>query len=173
MDCRSDETLSETPIPSAPAETPVIRAVQWADIPGLAEMVAALARHHGDTATVSRATLRRDVLGDNPWITVLVAETEGRLAGYAALVPLAQLQAGARGMDLHHLYVDPVRRGRGIGRRLIEAAKAQAARRGCGYLTVGTAAGNRAAQAVYPSCGFEALAAAGPRFRVALEPVGA
>ncbi|WP_116133852.1 GNAT family N-acetyltransferase [Tropicimonas sp. IMCC34043] len=165
MDCRSDLTLTDLRPPE-----PSIRPVQWADIPRLAEMIAALAAHHGDTPALDRATLRRDVLGDAPWITVLVAESDGALVGYAALLPLAQLQAGARGMDLHHLYVESGWRGRGLGRRLIEAAKAQAAGRGCGYLTVGTDPANHAAQAVYPCCGFEVQASPGPRFRMSLKP---
>lgn len=145
-----------------------IRDVSEADLPGLAAMVAALAADHGEVSQLGIAALARDVLGPQPWLSVLVAEGVAGLLGYAALCPRAQLQLGLRGMDLHHLYVAPVARGKGLGRRLIAAAAERARARGCGFLTVATASGNWHAQTVYRACGFEPVPQGGGHFRMAL-----
>jgi ribosomal protein S18 acetylase RimI-like enzyme len=125
-------------------------------------MVHALAAHHGDAPSVTMDDLRRDALGPQPWIRVLIAEG----AGYAAMCPLVQLQYGVRGMDLHHLYVGEQVRGRGIGRALIDASLEVARGLGCRYMTVGTDPENVAAQAVYRAIGFEKIGETGPRFRM-------
>ena len=145
-----------------------IRPAQGRDFPQLLPMIHALAEHHGDTPSVTEADLLRDVLGTRRWLDVLVAEHEGVVAGYAALCPLAQLQFGMRGMDLHHLYVAPDGRGRGTGRALIHAALAHCADNGCRYMTVGTHPANEAAARLYAAAGFESLPPPGPRFRMRL-----
>lgn len=135
----------------------------------LVQMVGRLAAHHGDTASLTAADLRRDAFGDTPWIHLLVAEVDGELAGYAALCGVIQLQAGARGADLHHLYVEPGCRGRRVGPALIEACKLRARALSCRYLTVGTRPDNLAAQAFYLSLGFELRPSYPPRFRLSLD----
>ncbi|MEQ6249196.1 GNAT family N-acetyltransferase [Sulfitobacter sp. HNIBRBA3233] len=142
-----------------------IDAVRPQDIDPLLEMVRALARHHGDAAQITRAALERDVLGPAPWLRVLLARYDS-VVGYAALVPLAQLQFGVRGMDMHHLYVVPQARGQGVARALIDASVALAREAGCRYMTVGTHPGNAPAAAVYRAMGFDDLPPPGPRFRI-------
>lgn len=142
----------------------VVRRVERGDLPSLLDMVTALAAHHEDTARTSLDSLSRDVLGDASWLRVLVAEHDGRLVGYAALCPRAQMHFGLRGMDLHHLYVDPAFRGAGLGRKLIEASVEVATSLGCAFMVVGTDPQNHAAQAAYKACGFEALPGDGSRF---------
>ena len=100
---------------------PPIRPAQKSDLPMVLDLAHALAAYHGDTATLTLAALERDCLGPAPWLTLLVAEGVTGLHGYAALCPQMQLQFGARGMDLHHLFVCDTARGRGIGRALIQA----------------------------------------------------
>ncbi|MEP5031739.1 MAG: GNAT family N-acetyltransferase, partial [Marinomonas sp.] len=104
--------------------------------------------------------LRRDTLGAAPWVHVLIAEG----AGYAALCPMAQLQFGVRGMDLHHLFVVPEVRGDGVGRALVEASLALTKELGGRFMTVGTDPENFAAQDTYRALGFEQRDASGPRF---------
>ena len=77
--------------------TLTIRPFRAPDLPAVLEMIKALAAHHGDAATVTPDRLARDALGEAPWLRLLVAEQAGRLIGYAALCPLAQLQFGVRG----------------------------------------------------------------------------
>lgn len=139
-----------------------IRPIIETDLPDVLRMISALAAHHGDTAAVTEGDLRRDALGAYPWVHVLVAEG----MGYAALCPLAQLQFGVRGMDLHHIFVDEGARGKGVGRALIDAALECAKSAGARYLTVGTHPDNVIAQNIYRAVGFEEISVSGPRFRM-------
>lgn len=146
----------------------VVRAAIAADIAQLLPLIAGLAAHHGDIATVTVTDLQRDLFGPHPWFYILVAERGDVLVGYVALLPLAQLHFGKRGMDMHHLFVQTPQRSQGIGRSLIAAAQDFARNLGCCYLTVGTHADNLRAQATYPALGFHAATPHGPRFAVQL-----
>lgn len=143
---------------------PAIRPARPDDLSALLRMVHALAAHHGDDAAVTEADLARDLFSARPWMQVLLAETPDGPVGYAALLPIAQLQKGVRGMELHHLYVAPDDRGSGIGGLLIEAAGDHARRQGCSYMSVGTHPGNLAAQSFYTRRGFSPRPLAGARF---------
>ncbi|MDW3223219.1 MAG: GNAT family N-acetyltransferase [Paracoccaceae bacterium] len=147
-----------------------IRPASAADLSVVAGMVAKLATHHGDVATVTREELARDILGPNPWVRVLLAELRGTCVGYAALCPLARVQYGMRGMDLHHLYVVPEARRTGVAKALIEASQTVAEQQGCRYLAVGTHPENTLVHAIYPALGFDRLDAPGPRFSITLKP---
>jgi len=136
------------------------------DLPATLEMEHALAAHHGDTATLTLDQLARDTLGNAPWVTLIVAERATVLLGYAALCPLVQMQFGVRGMDMHHLFVQPHARGTGVGRQLIDASIAQSKQMGCRFIMVGTHPDNQAAQEIYLAAGFSAAPAPGPRFRI-------
>ncbi|QFT57886.1 Aminoglycoside N(6')-acetyltransferase type 1 [Sulfitobacter sp. THAF37] len=129
-------------------------------------MVRALAAYHGDTASLTPEDLARDTLGAAPWLTLLVAEGAEGLVGYAALFPLAQLQFGVRGMDMHHLFVRQERRRCGVARALVAASVTFAQGRGCRFLAVGTDPDNTAAQRTYDNLGFTRAPQAGPRFRM-------
>jgi|TARA_B110000908_G_C10167704_1_gene409253 GNAT superfamily N-acetyltransferase len=141
---------------------PLIRPIDETDLEDVLEMIHGLAVHHCDVAPVTVEDLRRDALGPALWVQILVAPA----MGYAALTPLAQMQFAVRGMDMHHLFVREVVRGQGVGRALIDASLAWAKSQGARYLNVGTHPDDTAAQDVYLAAGFEALDAAGPRFRM-------
>ncbi|WP_299779044.1 GNAT family N-acetyltransferase [uncultured Roseobacter sp.] len=145
-----------------------IRPVRSDDLQVVLEMVSKLADFHGDVATVTADELARDILGPHPWVRILLAEEAGKVVGYAALCPLAQMQFGARGMDMHHLYVAKSARGTGVGKALIKASEALARAEGCRYLMVGTHPDNIVAQGIYLAMGFDRLDQAGPRFRIKL-----
>lgn len=57
-------------------------------------------------------------------------------------------------VNIHDIAVLPEMRGKGVGRALIAAAEAEAARRGACKVTLEVLSGNKAAQALYASCGF-------------------
>lgn len=136
------------------AEDVKIRPARVEDAAALLALVEALTRYHDDVPRLTMATLQRDFFGTPPWFHSLVAEAGGALVGYAALLPLARLGYGERGMDLHHLYVvEEARRG-GIGAALVRAAEDLAKTLDCGYLIIGTHPGNRAAQAYYQRLGY-------------------
>ncbi|MBT9385138.1 GNAT family N-acetyltransferase [Pseudooceanicola sp. CBS1P-1] len=149
---------------------PLIRPARPQDVPQILKMVGQLAAHHGDVPTLTAEALQRDLFGDPPWICALVAESGEDLVGYAVMCGLIQLQFGARGMDLHHLFTDAARRGEGIGRRLVEACRREAMARSCRVLTVGTHPDNHAAQAFYADLGFERRDSHPPRFTLRLDP---
>eukprot|EP00913_Durusdinium_trenchii_P021379 g20092.t1 len=111
-----------------------IRSAKPRDLPALNEMIALLAAHHNDAAAITPEKLERDLFGDMPWITAIVAEAGSELIGYAILVPLYRAQEGSRGMDLHHLFVRDGHRGHGIGQHLVARAREIAMNAGCGYL---------------------------------------
>ena len=145
-----------------------IRDAEPSDLPKILSMIRALAEHHGDVPDVSASQLERDLFDDPPWVYVVVAELENQVIGYAALCPLAQLQMGLRGIDMHHLFVQRSFRGMGIGRQLIEGSERKARALSCHYMLVGTHPENTDAQAIYLACGFERQHAAHPRFRMSL-----
>lgn len=136
------------------AQADTVRNVVLSDLPKLLPMVHALAAHHGDPAITSLAQLERDLLGSTPWLRSLVAEHAGQIIGYAAMCPRAQLQEGTRGLDIHHLYVDPNHRGTGFGRSLVDGCIDTARGLSCDYILVSTVPDNHSAQAMYRACGF-------------------
>lgn len=145
-----------------------IRAAKPRDLPELNEMIALLAKHHGDAAASTPEQLERDLFGPLPWISALVAETDEGLIGYAILVPLYRAQDGARGMDLHHLFVRDGHRGHGVGQHLVSRARDTARNAGCGYLSVSAATGNVQAHRFYENMDFVPRPVTGMRYMQAL-----
>ena len=143
-----------------------VRPVSPEDLPQLLPLVEALARFHGDAPTLTAATLERDVLGADPWVHVLVAVTEAALVGYVAVLRLVRFQYGQRGIDLHHVFVSPSHRGRGVGGALIGAALELGGRLGATYATVTATPSNVAAQKFYASLGFAPAPRFGARFAI-------
>ncbi|AFL49301.1 GNAT superfamily N-acetyltransferase [Sinorhizobium fredii] len=141
-----------------------IRCAKPRDLPELREMIAELTAHHGDVASLTPEQLERDLFGRTPWITALVAEAGGQLIGYAVLVPQYRAAEGARGMELHHLFVRPAHRGTGIGRHLVGKAREQAKMAGCEYLAVSAATGNFQAHRFYESERFVPRPVTGMRY---------
>ncbi len=86
---------------------------------------------------------------------VFVAIVDGALAGYVTLGPGLPLESNRHVMEVVGLMVDPTRRGRGLGRALMEAAIDEAAARGARRLRLRVLGPNAAARALYESCGFE------------------
>ncbi|WP_299292436.1 GNAT family N-acetyltransferase [uncultured Tateyamaria sp.] len=149
---------------------PTIRPVTETDLPQLHQLICALAAHHGDTPNVNPNQLRKDVIGPSPWYRVLVAEAGSKgLIGYAALLPLGQLQSSAKGMDMHHLFVRPSARGTGVGRALVAACHDLCRTLGCSLMTVGTHPDNHAAAQFYETRGFVPRLPSGPRFAISLD----
>lgn len=148
--------------------SPRIRPLEPRDVPVVHEMIGALAAFHDDEPKLSREMLHNMALTPTPWVTILVAEVASGVVGYAALMPTAQLQFGARGLDVHNLYVKARSRGTGVGSALLAACRAEAARRGCAALTVATLPGNGAAERFYEARGFARRVSRGARFGMAV-----
>jgi GNAT superfamily N-acetyltransferase len=116
------------------------------DLPEVLAMVHALASHHGDLCTLSIENLAHEA---KEWHRIIVACVGDDVVGYASLLPMGQLQFGARGMDMHHLFVAEDSRRCGVGRALIAASIALCKDLSCKYLTVGTHPENASAALVY------------------------
>ncbi|MGH3498608.1 MAG: ribosomal protein S18-alanine N-acetyltransferase [Nocardioidaceae bacterium] len=116
--------------------------------------------------------LEREAFGDGAWSAsavrgeldgvpetrfVIVAEPvdTSELLGYAVLMVLGDTA------DIQRVAVRPVGRGRGVGRRLLRALLAEAARRGCDRVLLEVATDNGAALALYEAAGFAEIARRG------------
>jgi GNAT superfamily N-acetyltransferase len=92
---------------------------------------------------------------------VFVAETDGIVAGFAAVVPRPD-----GGAELDALFVEPHLWKHGIGRRLVDHIAALARARAASFLHV---IGNPHAEGFYVSCGFRALGTVDTQFGVGID----
>ncbi|MFI1070114.1 GNAT family N-acetyltransferase [Streptomyces puniciscabiei] len=84
----------------------------------------------------------------------LVAEADGRLAGYIRIGRPTPLASNAHVLQIQGLAVAAQARGRGLGRALIRAAVEEARGRGARRLTLRVLGHNAPARALYASEGF-------------------
>lgn len=89
----------------------------------------------------------------SPTIISLVAEREGALAGYV----FAQIRRGSTLGRLTSVAVDRAAAGRGIGRALVAAAEAAAARAGCDRMRLEVRADNARAARLYEAGGYRVI----------------
>jgi len=88
--------------------------------------------------------------------TVLVAKTDSdAIAGFCQLYPSFCSVFTEPIFTLYDLFVDPVFRQQGIGRKLLAAAEAHALRYGAVRMDLRTAKTNSTAQALYESAGWQ------------------
>jgi RimJ/RimL family protein N-acetyltransferase len=85
---------------------------------------------------------------------VLVAVVDGEVAGYIRLNRSSRFRSSDHVLTVNGIAVDPARQGRGVGRALIEAAIAEARRRGARRLTLRVFSPNERARRLYESAGF-------------------
>jgi ribosomal protein S18 acetylase RimI-like enzyme len=127
---------------------PRLRAARAADLPAL---LALEARFPGDR--LSPRQFRHHLA--NPRARLRVAVGEGGLLGYHLLL----LRRGSAWARLYSIAVDPAARGRGLGRRLLADAEAQARAAGCTGLRLEVRQDNAAAVALYEAAGYRRVAA--------------
>jgi ribosomal protein S18 acetylase RimI-like enzyme len=84
----------------------------------------------------------------------LVAEADGRLAGYVRIARPTPLDSNAHVLQIQGLAVAEEARGRGLGRALIRAAVEEARGRGARRLSLRVLGHNAPARALYESEGF-------------------
>jgi GNAT superfamily N-acetyltransferase len=132
-----------------------IRAATPAD----AETVAGLVRDLADYEKLlheARATaedFRREIESPNPVIHVLIAEWEGKPAGFALYFFNFSTFVGRPGLYLEDLFVRPALRSHGIGRGLLRALARVARERGCGRMEWAVLDWNEPALKFYQSLG--------------------
>ena len=91
-----------------------------------------------------------------PEDAILVADdANGAIVGLMGLHRLSALHAAAPACYITALVVASAARGRGVGRRLLEAAESRAREWGCSRIVVTSAERRADAHAFYEGCGFE------------------
>ena len=110
-----------------------IRPATRGDIPQILRFIRALAAYERapDAVTATEAGLERDGFGPNPFYFCLMAEYDGRAAGFALYFFYYSTWLGRPGIYLEDLFVEPELRGLGIGKALLERVAAIAVEKGC------------------------------------------
>jgi GNAT superfamily N-acetyltransferase len=104
------------------------------------------------SAALERAT--RGLIEDHSLGRILTYKLEGELVGVAVISFLWTLEHGGPAAWLDEVYVEPTRRGHGIGKQLIEAAMQVARDSGCIALDLEVDAGHEAAERLYQRMDF-------------------
>jgi GNAT superfamily N-acetyltransferase len=113
--------------------TTTIRAATAADVAQILVFIRALAAYERapDAVTATEEGLLRDGFGPNPFYHCLIAEHDGKPAGFAFYFFNYSTWMGRPGIYLEDLFVQPEFRGRGIGKALLRQVAAIAVERGC------------------------------------------
>ena len=135
-----------------------IRAATIDDAPLLRQLIWELADYEKepDEVRVTAADLARDGFGPDPQFRALIAEWEGRPAGYAVFLRFYSTWTGRR-MYLEDVFVRPQFRSRGIGRSLMARVAAIAQEEECTAIGWEVLDWNQNAIDVYRSLGAEFL----------------
>lgn len=123
----------------------VMASLRIAEPSDLAGVVAIERSSFGDPWTRAMLAAHLKSEGGNNF---LVADTNGRVAGYAITVAVAEE------CELLNIAVDPDFRGQGIGAALLDSAMARCQRSGATEIWLEVRASNAAARALYASRGF-------------------
>ncbi len=118
---------------SSPAR---LRPAEPADVPQILRFIRDLAAYekleHQVVATEPQ--LADHLFGDRPMAEVVMAEIDGRPAGFALFFPNFSTFLGRPGLYLEDLYVAPEFRGCGVGRQLLQHLAHLAITRGWGRM---------------------------------------
>jgi GNAT superfamily N-acetyltransferase len=110
-----------------------IRPATPADVTQILAFIRALAAYERapDAVTATEAGLMRDGFGPNPFYSCLMAEHDGKPAGFALYFFNYSTWMGRPGIYLEDLFVEPEFRGLGIGKALLKRVAAAAVEKGC------------------------------------------
>ncbi|MCC7046936.1 MAG: GNAT family N-acetyltransferase [Alphaproteobacteria bacterium] len=106
------------------------------DAPTLLDLIKGLAlyEHEPDAVKTTVADLRRHGTGARPRFEAIIAELDGRPAGFALFFHNYSTWTGKPGIYLEDLFVHEWARGHGLGRRLMARLARIAQQRDCGRL---------------------------------------
>jgi len=136
-----------------------IRPATRADIPQILAYIRALAAYERapEAVTATDEGLERDGFGPNPFYFCLMAEHDGKAAGFALYFYNYSTWLGRPGIYVEDLFVEPELRGRGIGKALLERVAAIAVEKGCQRLEWAVLDWNTPAIEFYRGMGAEFL----------------
>ena len=117
------------------AETRIREAARQ-DIPLILSLIRELAEYErlSHEVVATEDTLRESLFGERRYAEVLIAEHDGTPAGFALFFHNFSTFLGKPGIYLEDLYVRPVFRGAGIGKKLLVHLARLAKGRDCGRL---------------------------------------
>jgi GNAT superfamily N-acetyltransferase len=136
-----------------------IRPATGADAPLIASLVRELADYEKllPEAKATPADFLRELEAPNPVIRVLIAEWDGKPAGFALYFFNFSTFVGRPGLYLEDLFVRPVLRSHGIGRALLRALARIAKERNCGRMEWAVLDWNEPALRFYKTLGARPL----------------
>lgn len=113
-----------------------IRPATAADVPLILTFIRALATYERapEAVIATEADLLRHGFGPNPFYYCLIAEQEGRPAGFAFYFFDYSTWLGRSGIYLEDIFVHPEFRGLGIGKALLKQVAVIAQEKGCARL---------------------------------------
>ena len=126
---------SAAPAPIATRRAGVtLRPATRDDVPLILALIRELAEYERepDAVKADEATLAANLFGEHPGAEVVIAEADGRPAGFALFFHNFSTWLGRRGLYLEDLFVRPEFRGRGVGQVLMAYLAKLAVERGCG-----------------------------------------
>jgi ribosomal protein S18 acetylase RimI-like enzyme len=132
-----------------------IRIARLGDEPEIAALDAAAWSPAAGFPSVIQAADGSFFSPDSPPEAHLVAEIDGRIAGYLRLKPRTRLPENAHVLGIFGLAVAPAARRRGVAAALLTAAEEQARSQGAAKLSLRVLSTNHAAIRVYDRQGFE------------------
>lgn len=140
--------------PRRPDSAISVRDARHEDAPVIVRMAGDLSRHDGDPDThFDLAAAKADIFGPRPWVSALVAEIGGPVAGMLLWYPAYETAWAARGAFVVSLWVDDPFRRRGVATALVAAAADRTRKIGGEYLWWASKPSNRRAHATYSSLG--------------------
>jgi GNAT superfamily N-acetyltransferase len=133
----------------------MIRLATPDDLPTIAQLIRDLAEYEklAHEVVFDEAKLRDHLFGLRPYAEVLIAEEEGKQAGFALFFHNFSSFLGQPGIYLEDLFVKPEYRGKGYGKELLGALAQLAVERGCGRLEWAVLDWNTPAIGFYESLG--------------------
>jgi GNAT superfamily N-acetyltransferase len=136
-----------------------IRPASPADVPLILALVRELAEYERepDAVEATEAMLADALFGARPAAEAVVAEADGRPAGFALWFHNFSTWTGRRGLYLEDLYVRPAFRGRGVGRALLAHLAGVAVARGCARFEWSVLDWNAPAVGFYRALGAEPM----------------
>jgi GNAT superfamily N-acetyltransferase len=137
----------------------IVRAAGPEDAGLILELVRELAafEREPDAVAATAEDFRRELASDHPAFGCLIAELDGRPAGFALFFHNFSTFKGRPGIYLEDLFVRPEARGRGIGKRLLAWLARTAVERRCARLEWAVLDWNEPSIGFYRSLGAVAM----------------
>ncbi len=145
---------------SAAARRPArLRRAVAEDAAAIRRMLDALIAHAGNLPVTPAPAeeLARHMSGPRPDIEGVIAERGRAAVGMVLFFPWLSTWRGRLNLYIQDLYVDPVERRGGLGRRLLAAAAREGKARGCKGLLLAVEVGNAEAMQFYARLGFQRI----------------